>query len=227
MGAFSPIPGPLHHWPHGPYMLTTSGPVMPPHQAAAMPRPGMPQQHPHHPQAEVDASYAERAKSRRSRKPNDKNLPEGVENCIIEPDVAVRYKDLRELERRLDATMTRKRLEIIESVSRETKVRTSIYRRPETTVFDLEVKADLGLCVYRGSKRCASGSATPSKTSTGKAMASALTHSTYQPTWMLRTASRSKVALSTMTTTPRTTRTPLRQHPCRLRSNASRTSSRR
>lgn len=94
---------------------------MPAHQVAPMPRPGMPQ-HPHMVQpADSDASYAERARARRSRKPNDKNLPEGVEACIIDPDVALRYRELRELERRLDATMTRKRLDIIESVGRESK----------------------------------------------------------------------------------------------------------
>lgn len=100
--------------------------ALPPHQSAVMPRAGPPQQ-PHHPQpSESDASYAERARSRRSRKPNDKNLPDGVEGCIIEPDVANRYKDLRDLERRLDATVTRKRLDIIESVGRETKVRSRL-----------------------------------------------------------------------------------------------------
>lgn len=112
--------------PHAacPYQSLTilAGPVMPAHQVAPMPRPGVPQ-HPHIVQpADSDASYAERAKARRSRKPNDKNLPEGVEACIIDPDVALRYRELRELERRLDATMTRKRLDIIESVGRESKV---------------------------------------------------------------------------------------------------------
>lgn len=102
---------------------------MPVHQVAPMPRPGM-AQHPHLVQpADSDASYAERARARRSRKPNDKNLPEGIETCIIDPEIASRYKELREFECRLDATMTRKRLDIIEAVGRESKV-----RRPKTHV---------------------------------------------------------------------------------------------
>ncbi|KAL1873087.1 hypothetical protein VTK73DRAFT_1139 [Phialemonium thermophilum] len=57
---------------------------------------------------------------RRSRKPTDKSMPDGVEDCII-GDGAQRYKELRDLERRLDATMTRKRLDIVDSVSRNPK----------------------------------------------------------------------------------------------------------
>jgi len=64
---------------------------------------------------------SERAKLR-SRKPTDKNIPDGVEDCII-GDGVQRYRDLRELERRLDATMMRKRLDIQESVNRNVKVR--------------------------------------------------------------------------------------------------------
>ena len=63
---------------------------------------------------------SERAKLR-SRKPTDKNIPDGVEDCII-GDGVQRYRDLRELERRLDATMMRKRLDIQESVNRNVKV---------------------------------------------------------------------------------------------------------
>lgn len=69
-------------------------------------------------QAHLQAS--ERAKLR-SQKPTDKNLPEGVEDCII-GDGVQRYRELRELERRLDATMMRKRLDIQESVNRNVKV---------------------------------------------------------------------------------------------------------
>lgn len=59
---------------------------------------------------------------RRSRKPTDKNLPDGVDDCTI-GDMAVRYRELRDYERRLDATMTRKRLDIVDSVNRSVKVR--------------------------------------------------------------------------------------------------------
>jgi SWI/SNF-related matrix-associated actin-dependent regulator of chromatin subfamily D len=57
----------------------------------------------------------------RSRKPTDKNIPEGVEECII-GDGVQQYKDLKDLERRFDATMMRKRLDIIDAVNRDAKV---------------------------------------------------------------------------------------------------------
>ena len=59
----------------------------------------------------------------RSIRPTDKNLPDGVEeNCVDEGEVATAYKKLRDFERRLDATMTRKRLDIVDTVSRNAKV---------------------------------------------------------------------------------------------------------
>lgn len=57
----------------------------------------------------------------RSRKPIDKNLPEGVDDIII-GDGAQRYRDLRDVERRLDSIITRKRLDIQDSVNRNVKV---------------------------------------------------------------------------------------------------------
>lgn len=64
----------------------------------------------------------------RSRKPTDKTLPDGVEETLVgEGDVAVAYKKLRDFERRLDATMSRKRLDIMDSVSRNAKVCTSLF----------------------------------------------------------------------------------------------------
>lgn len=71
-------------------------------------------------QQAAQSQASERAKLR-SRKPTDKNIPEGVEECII-GDGVQRYRDLRELERRLDATMTRKRLDLQDSVNRNVKV---------------------------------------------------------------------------------------------------------
>ncbi|RCI14190.1 hypothetical protein L249_5960, partial [Ophiocordyceps polyrhachis-furcata BCC 54312] len=62
-------------------------------------------------------SSANDANKRRSRKPTDKNLPDGVEETIIDPDCVQRYKDLRDMERSLDATTTRKRLDVCESVT--------------------------------------------------------------------------------------------------------------
>ena len=51
---------------------------------------------------------------RRAKKPTDKNIPEGVEDIAI-GDGVQQYKQLREVERRLDAMMMRKRLEIHDS----------------------------------------------------------------------------------------------------------------
>lgn len=61
---------------------------------------------------------------RKSRKPTDKTLPDGIENCLVETDVAQRYRDLRDLEQRLDASLTRKRLDTLDAIQRRGKVRT-------------------------------------------------------------------------------------------------------
>lgn len=58
---------------------------------------------------------------RRSRRPTDKNIPEGIEECVI-GDGVQRYKQLREVESRLDAAMMRKRLDIQDSRNRNLKV---------------------------------------------------------------------------------------------------------
>ena len=71
-------------------------------------------------QAQQAAAAAKRAKNR-AKRPTDKNMPEGVEDVII-GDGSQRYRDLREVERRLDATMMRKRADIMESVNRNIKV---------------------------------------------------------------------------------------------------------
>jgi len=87
---------------------------------------------PHHPvvpmtQAQMiaqhnDARIASEKAKIRSRKPTDKTLPDGLEDILVDPDVATAYKNLRDFERRLDATMTRKRLDIKESKDRHIKV---------------------------------------------------------------------------------------------------------
>ncbi len=73
-------------------------------------------------QQQQQANLASEQAKRRSRKPTDKTMPEGVEEVVIGDGVR-RYKDLRDLERRLDATMTRKRLDIVDSVGRSPKVK--------------------------------------------------------------------------------------------------------
>ncbi|KAM0276920.1 hypothetical protein ACHAQH_006251 [Verticillium albo-atrum] len=71
---------------------------------------------------DLEKMTAARAMRRRSRKPTDKELPEGVEDCLATGDaVAQRYKELRDIERRLDATLMRKRLDIADSLNRITK----------------------------------------------------------------------------------------------------------
>lgn len=73
-------------------------------------------------QAQTDAARRalDRAKTR-SSKPTDKNIPDGVEDCII-GDGVQRYRELRDIERKLDSTMMRKRLDIHDSVNRNVKV---------------------------------------------------------------------------------------------------------
>ncbi|KAK1761245.1 SWI/SNF and RSC complexes subunit ssr3 [Echria macrotheca] len=58
----------------------------------------------------------------RSTRPTDKSLPDGIEEaCVDSGEVARAYKKLRDFERRLDATITRKRLDIMDTVNRNEK----------------------------------------------------------------------------------------------------------
>lgn len=57
---------------------------------------------------------------RRSRKPTDKNIPDGIEDVVIGEGVQ-QYKSLRDLEKRLDAAIVRKRLDIQDSISKTVK----------------------------------------------------------------------------------------------------------
>ncbi|KAJ5083712.1 hypothetical protein N7456_013139 [Penicillium angulare] len=57
---------------------------------------------------------------RRARKPTDKNIPEGIEDVVIGEGVQ-QYKSLRDMEKRLDAAVVRKRLDIQDSISRTVK----------------------------------------------------------------------------------------------------------
>lgn len=57
---------------------------------------------------------------RRAKKPTDRNMPDGIEDMVI-GDGVQQYKDLREMERRLDYTMQRKRLDLQETFSRNNK----------------------------------------------------------------------------------------------------------
>ena len=95
-------------------LISTLGPMVTGHPQSQLTPAQMQAQQ----QAQLQAT--ERSKIR-SRKPTDKNIPEGVEDCII-GDGVQRYRELRDVERRLDAAMTRKRLDIEESVNRNVKV---------------------------------------------------------------------------------------------------------
>ncbi|KAL8296841.1 hypothetical protein RB600_002043 [Gaeumannomyces tritici] len=100
---------------HGGQMMP--GPGVVPHPGQPMPMvaaggpPMMQQQQPH---------ASEGARRLKSRRPTDKTMPDGVEDAIIGDGVA-RYRDLRDYERRLDATMTRKRLDIVDPVNKGAK----------------------------------------------------------------------------------------------------------
>ncbi|OAA46252.1 SWIB/MDM2 domain protein [Metarhizium rileyi] len=63
-------------------------------------------------------AHAHELARRRSRKPTDKNIPEGVEDSIVDQESVHRYKALRAVERDLDATITRKRLDVSDACNR-------------------------------------------------------------------------------------------------------------
>lgn len=76
-------------------------------------------------QAHIDAAkqaanMAQDAARRRAHKPTDKNIPDGVDDLVL-GDGVQQYKRLREVERKLDAVMMRKRLDIYDSVQHGAK----------------------------------------------------------------------------------------------------------
>lgn len=74
-------------------------------------------------QQQDDQRRREMAK-RQARKPTDKNLPDGLDDVII-GDGVQRYRKLRDVERRMDAVMMRKKLEITDTINRtHTRYRT-------------------------------------------------------------------------------------------------------
>lgn len=112
-------PGPQHHHHQAPPPMAHPGhpghhmpPHMHPQQQAAAAAAAAQQQ-----QVAQQQNMAMEAAKRRSRKPTDKTMPDGVDNVII-GDGVQRYRELRDFERRLDATMTRKRLDVVDSIQR-------------------------------------------------------------------------------------------------------------
>lgn len=81
-----------------------------------------PQQTPSQAQIEAQkaAIIAADLAKRRAHKPTDKNIPDGIEEHII-GDGVQQYKRLREVERKLDAVMMRKRIDIQDSVQHGSK----------------------------------------------------------------------------------------------------------
>lgn len=80
-------------------------------------------QHPIPPQympPQRNMAHPNDAALRRSRKPTDKNIPDGIEDVIVGEGVQ-QYKSLRDLEKRLDAAIVRKRLDIQDSISKTVK----------------------------------------------------------------------------------------------------------
>ncbi|KAK3170792.1 hypothetical protein OEA41_002874 [Lepraria neglecta] len=66
------------------------------------------------------AAEAHAAAKRRSERPTDKTMPEGVEDLIV-GDGVHQYKRLREVERKLDAVMMRKQLDQLEPLHNAVK----------------------------------------------------------------------------------------------------------
>ncbi|EEP82447.1 conserved hypothetical protein [Uncinocarpus reesii 1704] len=57
---------------------------------------------------------------RRSRKPTDKTLPDNIEDAVI-GEAVQQYKRMQEVEKRLDSTIMKKRLDLQDSVNRNTR----------------------------------------------------------------------------------------------------------
>lgn len=99
--------GPIHGQPHSSHQTQISAAQMAAQHQAAL-------------------SERELAK-RRARKPTDKTIPDGVEEIV--PNARV-YGELREMERRYDAAIMRKRLDIQDAVNRNVKVCVRAIPRP-------------------------------------------------------------------------------------------------
>ncbi|KAF2243637.1 hypothetical protein BU26DRAFT_106187 [Trematosphaeria pertusa] len=106
------------------HMFRKPGPIVPHHQHAAAPQYANPNMQAAQQRALQDKNDRLR---RMAQKPTNKNMPEGVEDICIGDGVA-RYKQLRDVERTLDATMMRKKLEASDSVFHSRSGRTGTMR---------------------------------------------------------------------------------------------------
>ena len=106
------------------HMFRKPGPIVHPQHSVAQQQYGNPNMQ----AAQQRAEQEKRDRMRRMAKnPTNKNVPEGVEDVCIGDGVA-RYKQLREVERTLDATMMRKKLEASDSVFHSRSARTGTMR---------------------------------------------------------------------------------------------------
>ncbi|RDW66143.1 hypothetical protein BP6252_09778 [Coleophoma cylindrospora] len=87
------------------------------------------------------AQAAQQAARLKSRKPTDKNIPDGVEE-FVQGDGVQRYRELRDFERRLDSTTMRKRLDVLDSVNRNVKRYRTLRVWISNTVEDQPWQAD-------------------------------------------------------------------------------------
>ena len=67
--------------------------------------------------AQRNAALEHQLAQRRAKKPTDRNMPEGLEDIVI-GDGVEQYKALREVEKKLDYTIMRKRLDIQDTINR-------------------------------------------------------------------------------------------------------------
>lgn len=70
--------------------------------------------------AQRNAALEHQLAQRRARKPTDRNMPDGVEDLVVGEGVQ-QYKDLREVEKKLDYAIMRKRLDIQDTMNRNVK----------------------------------------------------------------------------------------------------------
>ncbi|XP_060552396.1 SWI/SNF-related matrix-associated actin-dependent regulator of chromatin subfamily D member 1-like isoform X2 [Ruditapes philippinarum] len=126
-GPGHPTAGPPMTGGMPPRMGMPHGPGMSPHPYGGMPRPGMgpgmppPQMGmgtPMDRKRQSDSRAAQHMKAKKKKKMADKILPQRVRDLVPESQA---YMDLLAFERKLDATITRKRLDIQEALKRPMK----------------------------------------------------------------------------------------------------------
>ncbi|ETN44172.1 uncharacterized protein HMPREF1541_10722 [Cyphellophora europaea CBS 101466] len=70
--------------------------------------------------AQRNAALEHQMAQRRAKKPTDRNMPDGIEDLIV-GDAVQQYKELREVEKKLDYTIMRKRLDIQDTMNRNVR----------------------------------------------------------------------------------------------------------